>query len=103
MTQLGGETTIGKVSQLIASAERTKTPRQLLIEQVASFYVPVAISLAFLAAFLTQDVNRAINVLIVACPGALLLSSPALNAGNTALATDQRGVARFSVRVVRVD
>lgn len=80
VTQVGGETTIGKVSQLIASAERTKTPRQLLIEQVASFYVPVAISLAFLAAFLAPEgssgVSRAINVLIVACPGALLLASP---------------------------
>lgn len=75
-TQVGGDTTIGKVSQLIASAEQTKTPRQLLIEQVASFYVPVAISLAFLSWFLTQDINRAINVLIVACPGALLLASP---------------------------
>lgn len=76
VTKLGSETTIGKVTELIAAAERTKTARQLLIEQVASFYVPVAISLAFLAWFLTQDIMRAINVLIVACPGALLLASP---------------------------
>ncbi|MBY0307644.1 MAG: HAD-IC family P-type ATPase, partial [Phycisphaerales bacterium] len=86
VTQVGTETTIGKVSELIASAERTKTPRQLLIEQVASFYVPVAISLAFLAAFLTQDVYRAINVLIVACPGALLLSSPTATVASFAAA-----------------
>lgn len=76
VTKLGTETTIGKVTELIAAAERTKTARQLLIEQVATFYVPVAISLAFLAWFLTADVMRAINVLIVACPGALLLASP---------------------------
>ena len=93
VTQVGGETTIGKVSQLIASAEQTKTPRQLLIEQVASFYVPVAISLAFLAAFLTQDVNRAINVLIVACPGALLLSSP------TAMVAAFAAAARLGVMI----
>ncbi len=93
VTQLGSDTTIGKVSQLIASAERTKTPRQLLIEQVASFYVPVAISLAFLAAFLTQDVNRAINVLIVACPGALLLSSP------TAMVAAFAAAARLGVMI----
>ncbi|MDP1662837.1 MAG: cation-translocating P-type ATPase [Phycisphaerales bacterium] len=93
VTQLGSDTTIGKVSELIASAERTKTPRQLLIEQVASFYVPVAISLAFLAAFLTQDVNRAINVLIVACPGALLLSSP------TAMVAAFAAAARLGVMI----
>jgi heavy metal translocating P-type ATPase len=93
VTQVGGETTIGKVSELIASAERTKTPRQLLIEQVASFYVPVAVSIAFLAWFLTGEVERAINVLIVACPGALLLASP------TAMVAAFAAAARLGVMI----
>ncbi len=93
VTQVGGQTTIGKVSELIASAERTKTRRQLLIEQVASFYVPVAISLAFLAWFLTEDIRRAINVLIVACPGALLLASP------TAMVAAFASAARLGVMI----
>jgi cation transport ATPase len=37
VTQVGAETTIGKVTQLIAEAERSKSPRQLLIEQVGRF------------------------------------------------------------------
>jgi heavy metal translocating P-type ATPase len=93
VTQVGGQTTIGKVTELIASAERTKTPRQLLIEQVSSFYVPIAISLAFLTWFLTNQVDRAINVLIVACPGALLLASP------TAMVAAFAAAARLGVMI----
>jgi heavy metal translocating P-type ATPase len=76
VTQVGGDTTIGKVSQLIAEAERSKTPKQLLIEQVSRFYVPVVLSISFLVWFLTSDMERAITVLVVTCPAALLLSSP---------------------------
>ena len=79
-TQVGRDTTIGKVSQLIGEAERSKTHRQLLIEQVSRFYVPVVLAIAFLVWFLSQPasdaMDRAITVLVVTCPAALLLSSP---------------------------
>ena len=34
------------MTQLIRQAERSRTPRQLLIEQVAGFFVPVVLSVA---------------------------------------------------------
>ncbi len=77
VTEVGEETTIGKVSQLIREAEQSKTPRQLLIEQVASFFVPVAIAVAVLVWYINaQDAELFIAVLVVASPAALLLSSP---------------------------
>ncbi|MGE3107114.1 MAG: heavy metal translocating P-type ATPase [Phycisphaerales bacterium] len=79
-TQVGQDTTIGKVSQLIREAEQSKTPRQLLIEQVARFFVPVALAVAFAVWLMKRGqpdaVETAITVLVVACPSALLLSSP---------------------------
>lgn len=76
-TQVGADTTIGKVTQLIREAEQSKTPRQLLIEQVSRFYVPVVLSIAFLVWFLSGgDIERAITVLVVTCPAALLIASP---------------------------
>ena len=80
-TKVGQDTTIGKVTQLIREAESNKTPRQLLIEQVSRFYVPVVLSLAFLVWFINgargeEAAIRAITVLVVTCPAALLLSSP---------------------------
>jgi len=79
-TQVGQDTTIGKVSQLIREAEQSKTPRQLLIEQVARFFVPVALAVAFFVWMIKRGepnaVETAITVLVVACPSAMLLSSP---------------------------
>jgi len=80
VTQIGGDTTIGKVTELIRQAERSKSPRQLLIEQVSGFFVPVILSLAFLVWFLRRGepdaLLTAITVLVVTCPSALLLASP---------------------------
>ena len=83
-TLVGADTTIGKVSQLIREAEETRSPRQALIEQVARFFVPVALSVAGVVWFvmsqnpeLKADATlTAITVLIVCCPASLLLSSP---------------------------
>ena len=83
-TQVGADTTIGKVSNLIREAEETRSPRQALIEQVARFFVPVALSVAGVVWFLMSqnpamraDATRtAVTVLVVCCPASLLLSSP---------------------------
>ncbi|MEX2219984.1 MAG: cation-translocating P-type ATPase [Phycisphaerales bacterium] len=86
VTQVGAETTIGKVTKLIREAETTRTPRQLLIQQVAGFFVPIALAVAGVVWFLQSQspdqtvrdgaADAAIAVLIVTCPAALLLSAP---------------------------
>lgn len=75
-TQVGEDTTIGKVSQLIREAESSRTPRQMMVEQVARFFVPVSLAVGFIVWFLTKDFERALTALVVACPSALLLASP---------------------------
>jgi Zn2+/Cd2+-exporting ATPase len=86
VTQIGEDTTIGKVMNLIRQAEQSRTPRQLLIEQVAAFFVPVVLAVAATAWFVMSQSDdsavrdramiTAVTVLVVACPSALLLSSP---------------------------
>jgi Zn2+/Cd2+-exporting ATPase len=86
VSQVGEDTTIGKVTQLIREAESSRTPRQLLIEQVAGFFVPVALSVAAVVWFImSQSADQAtrdnaaltaVTVLVVTCPAALLLATP---------------------------
>ncbi len=84
VTAVAGDTTIGKVEKLIREAESAKTQRQELIEQLASYYVPVVLMVAGLVWFFTaknpevkdEAAIRAITVLVVTCPGALLISHP---------------------------
>jgi Zn2+/Cd2+-exporting ATPase len=75
-TQVGQDTTIGRVTQLIREAESSRSTRQLMVEQVARFFVPVCLSVAFVVWFITKDAQRALTTLVVACPSALLLASP---------------------------
>jgi len=86
VTEVGMETTIGKVTQLIAEAEKSKTPKQLIIEQVAQFFVPVVVAIAAVTwwAMVQSDdqatrdaaVSTFVQILVVTCPTALLLASP---------------------------
>ena len=86
VTQVGEDTTIGKVSQLIREAEQSRSPRQLLIQQVAQFYVPVALSVAAIVWFIMSQSSdplvkssaamKAVSVLVVTCPSSLLLAYP---------------------------
>ena len=84
VTAIAGDTTIGKVEKLIREAESAKTQRQQLIEQLGSYYVPVVLMVAGLVWFFTakndlvrgEAAIRAITVLVVTCPGALLISHP---------------------------
>lgn len=84
VSRVGGDTTIGRVTQLIRQAEQSRTPRQMLIEQVAEFFVPVVIMVAGVTWFMmAQDAatqpraaETAVSVLVVTCPSALLLASP---------------------------
>lgn len=86
VTAVAGDTTIGKVENLIREAESAKTEKQELIEQLAGYYVPVVLMVAGLVWFFTakssdeaiktQAAVRAITVLVVTCPGALLISHP---------------------------
>lgn len=105
VTAAGADTTIGKVSGLIHEAESTRTPRQQLIEQVAKFYVPVAIAVAGIVYFFNARSSiegvqqtaalKAVTVLVVTCPTALLLSSP------SAMVAAFAAAARLGVMVTR--
>ena len=86
VTAIAGETTIGKVEQLIREAESSRSQRQELIENLAAYYVPVVLMVALLVWFFNAKSSdpvvradaavRAITVLVVTCPGALLISYP---------------------------
>lgn len=86
VTAVAGETTIGKVEKLIREAESAKTRRQEVIEQLSAYYAPVVLMVAGLVWFFSVRSSdpaiqeaapmRAIIVLVVTCPGALLIAHP---------------------------
>lgn len=86
VTAVASETTIGKVESLIREAESTRTQKQELIEQLASYYFSIVVMVAAVVWFFTSRsadeairadaAVRAITVLVVTCPGGLLIAHP---------------------------
>lgn len=80
VSKAGTETTLGRVQKLILDAERTRIPLMRLIDQYAAWYTPTIIMLAAIVLFATKSsgdsISRAITMLVVACPCALVLATP---------------------------
>ncbi len=79
VTRAGAETTLGRVQKLIMDAERTRIPLMRIIDQYAGWYTPTILMLAFLVWFFIrgpEGMLRAIAMLVVACPCALVLATP---------------------------
>ncbi len=75
-TRVGADTTLARIAQLVEDAQQHKAPIQRTLDRLATWLVPVMLTLAALVFVATHDAHRAITVLIVACPCALILATP---------------------------
>ena len=76
VTKAGKDTTLGKVQSLIIQAEQTKIPIMRIIDRYVKWYTPTILMIAGIVLFFTRDVDRAITILVVSCPCALILATP---------------------------
>ncbi|MCH9058917.1 MAG: cation-translocating P-type ATPase [Planctomycetes bacterium] len=83
VTKAGKDTTLGRVQKLILDAEGTRIPIMRLIDRYAGWYTPTVLMLAAVVCYFSfasgdkeQGVQKAITMLIIACPCALVLATP---------------------------
>ena len=76
VTKAGKDTTLGKVQSLIIEAEKTKIPIMRMIDRYVKWYAPTILMIAGIVLFFTADINRAITILVISCPCALILATP---------------------------
>jgi len=76
VTKAGKDTTLGKVQSLIIQAEQTKIPIMRIIDRYVRWYTPTILMIAGIVLFFTGDITRAITILVVSCPCALILATP---------------------------
>lgn len=76
VTGVGEKTALGRVLDLLRSAEQSKTPAVRLVEQYAGYWVPAMLVIAALLYFVTRDMSRVVTLMVVACPGAFILAGP---------------------------
>ena len=86
----GSHTVLGRVVQLLAELEATSVPVLRLFEQRAGVWLPLVLTIAATTLFFTQNLTRAIAVLVVATPTALVVAGPAAVVAAMSVATRPR-------------
>ncbi|RBI83451.1 heavy metal translocating P-type ATPase [Rhodosalinus halophilus] len=85
-TQVGADTVLAQIVEMVAGARRSRAPIQGLADRVSSIFVPAVVAVAIVAFFawlalgpepaLAFAIASAVSVLIIACPCALGLATP---------------------------
>jgi Cd2+/Zn2+-exporting ATPase len=85
VTRVGHDTTLGRIISLVEVAQAQRAPAQAFVERFARAYTPAVIALAAVIAVgppialghpFTPWIYRALVMLVIACPCALVISTP---------------------------
>ncbi len=102
VTKAGEDTTLGKVKNLILQAESTRIPIMRMIDRYAGWYTPTILMLVAITLFIAyrsdwdNPMQRAISMLVIACPCAMILATP------TAMVAALSAAARLGVLIKSV-
>lgn len=76
-TAAGEDTTFGKIIELVEEAQDSQTTTQRFIDRFSQYYTPFILLASIIVGMLTWDVRLAITVMVLGCPGALVIGVPA--------------------------
>src|SRR3989344_270236 len=85
VTKESKNSTFSKIIELVEKAQASRAPAQEFLDRFAKYYTPIVVGIAFLMAvipplFLSQPFDmwlyRALVLLVIACPCALVISTP---------------------------
>ena len=75
-TGVGADTTLARIIHRVEEAQDAKAKTQAFMDRFSAWYTPAIIVLAVALGVFTQDVVLALTLLVIACPGALVISIP---------------------------
>lgn len=78
-TSVGENTTFGKIIELVEEAQDSQSPAARFIDKFATYYTPAVLIIGILVWIFTQNFPLAITVLVLGCPGALVIGAPVSN------------------------
>ncbi len=74
--RVGADTTLARIIHSVEEAQETRAPAQKFIERFARWYTPAIILASAVVFVLTRRIELALTLLVISCPGALVVSTP---------------------------
>lgn len=77
--RVGEDTTFGKIIELVEEAQDSKSEAERFIDRFSKHYTPAVLVLSFIVWLVSRDIELAITILVLGCPGALVIGVPVSN------------------------
>lgn len=77
--RVGEDTTFGKIIELVEEAQDSKSEAERFIDRFSKYYTPAVLILSFIVWLISKNVELAITILVLGCPGALVIGVPVSN------------------------
>lgn len=77
--RVGEDTTFGRIIELVEEAQDSKSEAERFIDRFSKYYTPAVLVLGFIVWLFSKDIELAITILVLGCPGALVIGVPVSN------------------------
>lgn len=77
--RVGEDTTFGKIIELVEEAQDSKSEAERFIDKFSKYYTPAVLVLALFVWIISKNLELAITILVLGCPGALVIGVPVSN------------------------
>ena len=77
--RVGEDTTFGRIIELVEEAQDSKSEAERFIDRFSKYYTPAVLVLSAIVWILSQNIELAITILVLGCPGALVIGVPVSN------------------------
>ena len=77
--RIGEDTTFGRIIELVEEAQDSKSEAERFIDSFSKYYTPAVLVLSILVWIFSKDIELAITILVLGCPGALVIGVPVSN------------------------
>lgn len=77
--KVGEDTTFGKIIELVEEAQDSKSEAERFIDRFSKWYTPTVLLIGIVVGLITRNIELAITILVLGCPGALVIGVPVSN------------------------
>ncbi|HHX55243.1 MAG TPA: heavy metal translocating P-type ATPase, partial [Clostridiales bacterium] len=77
--RVGEDTTFGRIIELVEEAQDSKSEAERFIDKFSKWYTPAVLALGIIVYLISRDMELAVTILVLGCPGALVIGVPVSN------------------------